>query len=97
LADLAEIRNAIAVDSPLNAAAVVDRVLRMIASLAVMPQRFPAALERSRTGGDLRQALVRPFRIVYEVDGSAVWVHTVRHGARRPARSFPRPGSGDLE
>ena len=75
-------------DTPLNADRVLDRVTETIRGLEAMPRRFPVALEGGRRGVELRQVTVWPYRIVFQILGTDVLVHTIRHGHRRPAEDI---------
>lgn len=86
--DLHRVLEFIALDSPANAARMRGRLEKAIDGLAYMPSRHPHAPERRSTGGELRHALVRPFRVVYEVGPKRVYVHMIRHGAMRPAEDL---------
>lgn len=85
MSDVEDIRAHIALDSPANADRVAAELFQAMRSLSMLPRRNPAALEMSRTGGELRQVMVFSYRVVYEVLGAEVRVHTVRHAARQPA------------
>ena len=67
-----------------NAAKMAGRILDAIEKLAVMPRRFAAARTRRRLPYELRAIVVRPYKVFYSVEGRAVYVRTIRHGARRP-------------
>lgn len=86
--ELLAIHDFIAISHPENARRFLDRLVSAIDGLAVMPSRYPVAPERLRTGGNLRQAVVGNYRIVFEIVEREVHVHTVRHAARRPAEDL---------
>jgi toxin ParE1/3/4 len=88
LADLEQIGAHIALDSPERARAFVDTVLDRIAGLAMLPERFPDAPESPLDGVHLRQMIVKPYRVVYEVLRREVRVVRVRHAARSPLQSL---------
>lgn len=83
--DVEEIHAYIFESSPQNASLVVDRIAAQVRGLSKMPRLFPAAIESQELAGDFHQALVWPYRIIFEIVGKDVLVHTVRHGHRRPA------------
>lgn len=85
LSDVEDIRAYIAFDSPSNADRVAAGLFQAMRGLSSLPRRNPMAMEVSSTGGELRQVTVFSYRIVYEVLGAEVRVHTVRHAARQPA------------
>jgi plasmid stabilization system protein ParE len=84
LANLEAIHEYIAADSPDNAARMIERILDAAHSLEDMPQRHAVIRTRRRLGYEARAVVVGPYRMIYSVDGTAVYVRTVRHGARRP-------------
>lgn len=90
LSDLHEIARYIRQYSPQNAVAVADAILAAIDSLSFMPARFRRAGRSRKRGSDVHAMLVRPFIVYYRVELSpaAVFVLTVRHGARRQPRRF---------
>jgi toxin ParE1/3/4 len=85
LSDVEDIRMYIALGSPSNADRVAAGLFQAMRGLSVLPRRNPSALEVSSSGGELRQVTVFSYRVVYEVLGERVHVHTVRHAARQPA------------
>lgn len=85
LSDVEDIRAYIALDSPSNADRVAAGLFQAMRGLSSLPRCNPEAIEMSSTGGELRQVTVFSYRVVYEVLGAKVHVHTVRHAARRPA------------
>ncbi|MFN0134153.1 MAG: type II toxin-antitoxin system RelE/ParE family toxin [Phycisphaerales bacterium] len=82
--DLEEILNYVAAASPERAAGLLGKLVSRIDSLARTPLIHARAPQSLRTRREVRQAIERPFRIVFEVRGSTVNVLTVRHAARRP-------------
>jgi plasmid stabilization system protein ParE len=53
-----------------------------LASLETLPEACSFAPENEHTQFTIRQLLYGPFRILFEMQGSKVYVLTVRHGAR---------------
>jgi len=90
LSDLEGIARYIRQDSPQNAAAVAERVLKAIDSLGFMPGRFRRAGRSRKRGSTIRAMLVRPFIVYYRVEGrpAAIYILTIRHGRRRQPRRF---------
>ncbi|MCC6322127.1 MAG: type II toxin-antitoxin system RelE/ParE family toxin [Phycisphaerales bacterium] len=82
--DLLEIHAYIAQASPVNASRFLHRLIRAIDKLERMPHAHRFAPEAHETGGEVRQAIVGRYRVVYEIVGDVVIVHTVRHSARLP-------------
>src|SRR4051794_9686991 len=91
LADLTGIAEYIAIDSPQNAGAVIDDLLRAIESLDRLSTRFKVVGRRKSNGVAVHAMVVRPFIVYYSVEAVAkgVFIHTVRHGRRRQPRRFP--------
>src|SRR5687768_9976869 len=86
--DLLAIHQHITLDSPQNADAMLDHLLKSIDALEQLPHRFKVYRRGSRPGRIIRSMPVPPFVVYYEVveDGRVVRILTVRHGAR-PATS----------
>ncbi|MCB9183531.1 MAG: type II toxin-antitoxin system RelE/ParE family toxin [Flavobacteriales bacterium] len=51
-------------------------------------QDFPHGFQERR--GRFRHAMlaVFPYRVVYEVDGDAIFIYQIRHTSRKPSKSF---------
>ena len=81
--DLEAIRDYIAQDSPLYASLVVQRLVRAPDRLVTFPELGRHVPERSEP--DLREVIVRPFRIVYRVGSESIEIVTVF----RASRLFP--------
>jgi toxin ParE1/3/4 len=75
-----EHRHAIAKDNPRRAVSVVDELIDRCESLADHPLRFPEV--RSLSGRSLRELSHGCNVILYGVDGDAVDIVRVVHGAR---------------
>ena len=78
--DLESIREHIAQDSPLYATLVLQRLVRAPERLLDFPESGRVVPERSQN--ELREIIVRPFRLVYRVGGDSVEVVTVFHASR---------------
>jgi len=79
--DLRSIRDFIAEDSPQVATVVVGRILSATERIAAFPEsgRYVPEFE-SR---NLREIILRPYRVVYRLVGSSqVHILTIHHGAR---------------
>ena len=91
-ADLADIHGHIAADSPQSAASVIAGLTDAVDSLQHLPKRHPVYPIRGRPAAEVvRRMPVPPYLIYYRVDDArrVVEVITIRHGKRRPPRSFP--------
>jgi toxin ParE1/3/4 len=69
----------IAIDDPVAAAALANRLIALADSLAEFPHRGRVAEENSR-----EMTTVWPFILRYRVDGDTVLILRIRHGARSP-------------
>ena len=90
LNDIDSIFTYIAKHSAENAKKLVRRLIAVIDSLELMPERFKS-VGYSRTRQTRIHAVVaRPYLIYYRVDDAArsVFVLTVRHGAREQPSEF---------
>ncbi len=83
-AELAEIRAYISLDSPQGADRVLEAVFDRVDSFGTFPRRFPRAPDAIAAAGEIRHTTVCSYRVIYEVIGSDVIVHSVRHAKRRP-------------
>ena len=81
-ADIAEIWEYIAQDSPGNAAAFVLALEGQIASLEQFPERCPRIPENEILGTAYRQLLYGAYRTIYRIIGKRVIILRVLHGAR---------------
>ncbi len=70
-------------DSPESATRVIDRLESLCVRLAEFPFRghFPPELERIGVT-TFREVHFKPYRIIYEVIGSEVFIHCVLDGRR---------------
>jgi toxin ParE1/3/4 len=82
-ARLREIYDYIAIDSPTNALAVVDRLSKRSLLLAEEPRADRQVPEYMQE--DLREVLVRPWRIIYQVNSDRIYIVTVKHYRQRLA------------
>ncbi len=85
LANLREIRDYIARRSPESAARFLEKLLASFDRLEDSPARFALAPENELVPYELRQYLLKPYRILYRVDGRTAQILHIRHGARRRA------------
>ena len=79
-ADLEAIREYIAYDSELYAGLTVSRLIAAASRLIQFPELGRVVPEFERP--DLRELIVRPYRLVYRLRGEFVEVATVFHAAR---------------
>lgn len=80
-ADLEAIAEYIAKDSEQYAGAFVDRILDAVEQLGALADRGQVVPEFQ--DASLREILVAPYRIVYELTPGTVMVVALIHGARR--------------
>jgi toxin ParE1/3/4 len=85
LEDLREIRDYIAKRSPDNAADFLGKILGSFDVIESSPGSYGKAREDELVPYTLHQYIVKPYRILYRVEGKAVHILHVRHGARKPA------------
>jgi plasmid stabilization system protein ParE len=90
LADLRAIYEYVSIDSPQNAAELVERILDTADSLNLMPDRFKRVGRSRSSGSPVHAVVMRPFIIYYQINHGppAVSVLTIRHGGRRQPRTF---------
>jgi plasmid stabilization system protein ParE len=90
LADLQAIAGHIRRDSPQNAAAVAERIIDAIDSLASMPTRFRRVGTSRKRGTPVHSVVVRPFIVYYRVEQRTASVHVLHviHGKRRQPKRF---------
>jgi toxin ParE1/3/4 len=75
------IARTIARDSPRAAAELVKRLFAATDNLELFPESGRVVPEFEHS--DIREILVRPYRVIYVVSGDTVEVVSVQHGARR--------------
>jgi plasmid stabilization system protein ParE len=80
IADLEAIRDHIAADSEQYASLVVDRLVAAPDRLLQFPESGRMVPEFGRP--NLRELALRPYRIVYRLQGDVVEIATVFHAAR---------------
>lgn len=81
--DFLRIESIIARDSPSNAAAPGDRVLKRIGSLNTMPHRDPVYLPAGEFPLDVRCMFGRPCRVLSAVSGMRVIVLRIRQATQQ--------------
>jgi len=86
LRDLEAIREYIAVDSPRYADLVVERIIAAVERLRAFPESGRVVPERSDP--QIREVVVRPYRVVYRYRQEEVEIATVF----RASRQFPDIG-----
>ncbi|MEO8359085.1 MAG: type II toxin-antitoxin system RelE/ParE family toxin [Vicinamibacteria bacterium] len=78
-------------DSPNKASAVLDRLLKTAEDLATLPSRGSYPKELVDLGiKEYRQVIFKPYRIIYRVVGSIVYVYIVADGRRNMQTLLPR-------
>ncbi len=80
----------IALQSPANAAKVIDRLWDAMQGLKALPHRYGVVSARRQPKRAVRRMTVAPYLVYYRVDDAArvVRILTVRHGSQRQARRF---------
>jgi toxin ParE1/3/4 len=70
-------------DSPERADRLLERIEQTIAMLDQLPERGHFPPELARIGiHDYREIHYKPYRIIYEVSGTSVFVHAIVDGRR---------------
>lgn len=70
-------------DSPTNADHVLDRLAKTLESLTTLPERGSHPKELLALGiREYRQALFKPYRLIYRVGGKRVFVYLIVDGRR---------------
>ena len=90
-ADIAEIWDYIAQDSPGNAAAFILALEEQIASLEQHPERCARIPENEVLGTAYRHLIHGSYRTVFRISGPTVVILRVIHGARLLDTSFFNP------
>lgn len=81
-ADIAELWDYIAQDSPDNATAFILALEEQITSLERFPERCPLIAENEILGTSYRHLLHGPYRAIFRITGPTVIILRVIHGAR---------------
>jgi toxin ParE1/3/4 len=81
-ADVAEIWEYIAHDSPEAATAFILHLEAQIDTLEKFPERCPRIPDSPLLGAVYRHLLIGPYRVIFKISGDRVIVMRVRHGAR---------------
>ena len=81
-ADIAEIWDYIAQDSPTNVEAFVLALEKQIASLEKLPERCSRIPENEILGTSYRHLIHASYRTIFRIAGSRVVILRVIHGAR---------------
>jgi toxin ParE1/3/4 len=72
-----------AFDTPANANYVLDRLMKVVASLASFPERGSYPKELLALGiREYRQALFKPYRVIYRVVVKRVYIYVIADGRR---------------
>jgi toxin ParE1/3/4 len=88
VADLAAIHDYIARDSPHYARRFVARLTAAVDPLEIFPEMGRIVPEGD---GRHREIILRPYRIIYRLEGQEVFVVTVVHGSRDLAGADEKP------
>lgn len=92
VADLENIQDYVARDSPAYAQALIDRLIMSVEQLVP----FPASGRHVPEASDprIRELLVEGYRLIYRFRRGSIQVLAVVHGARSLSRIQPRPWAG---
>ncbi|MHB1559031.1 MAG: type II toxin-antitoxin system RelE/ParE family toxin [Isosphaeraceae bacterium] len=90
LDDVRDITEFVARDSPAYAARLADRLVKAPRRLAALPRSGAIVPEFGQDA--IREVVVRPYRIIYEIRGEDCFVVAVIHGSRDITRLFD-PGN----
>ena len=77
----------IALDTPSNARAYLQKLRKKCASLAKHPERCPLAPETGESGLEIRHLIHDRYRIIFTVTDDTVHILDIRHCARLPMSS----------
>lgn len=81
--DLAELVAYLAMEAPLNARRVLDRIRNRASTLDTTPHRGRWVPELRALGvSDVRELVIKPYRLVYRISGKQVIVLAVLDGRR---------------
>ena len=81
-ADVAEIWDYIAQDSPGNAEMFIGRLTEQIETLETFPERCPLIAENRILGTTYRHLIYGHYRTIFRIAGQTVIILRVIHGAR---------------
>lgn len=81
-ADVAEIWDYIAQDSPFNANAFINKLSEQIETLENFPERSPLIAENRILGTAFRHLIYGHYRTIFRIAGRTVIILRVIHGAR---------------
>ena len=84
--DLRSIRDHIADSSEDYAASTIDRIITTVDPLTDFPLMGPRIREYPRYG--LRQVLAKPYRVIYRIKGTSLFIVGVIHGARELSKAL---------
>jgi toxin ParE1/3/4 len=90
-ADIAEIWDYVAQDSPANAETFLLALEEQIASLEQFPERWSRIPENELLGTSYRHLLHGAYRTIFRITGSRVLILRAIHGARLLDTSFFTP------
>jgi plasmid stabilization system protein ParE len=93
LSDLREILAFIARDSPAYASRLGNRLIEAPRRLALLPRCGARVPEFDQD--NIREIVVRPYRIIYIIEGEDCSVAAVIHGSRDLARVLGQDDAGD--
>lgn len=85
---LREVEAYIAHDSPQAAKSLLQRLVRTIDQLQHFPRRCALAPDMASIDAEIRHAIVKPYRVIFEISGSKVFILAIRHGARASLKSL---------
>ncbi|HET7626347.1 MAG TPA: type II toxin-antitoxin system RelE/ParE family toxin [Verrucomicrobiae bacterium] len=90
VADLRQLVNYIARDNPVAAVNLGEELIRKSLLLSEHPRL--GRMLRNTKRDDLRELIVRPYRLIYEIkdETATVNVRALWHGARQEPDTFPR-------
>ncbi len=80
--DLREIINYIAVDNPVAATNLLDKIENSLSGLIAFPLLGKIPAEEALAGMGYRFLTVGNYLIFYTVEEKIIWVHRIIHGAR---------------
>ena len=88
--NLQSINAYIALDSPQNAARMVERILAAIETLGILPHRTVLERQSRKVKHPVRSLPVKPYMVYFRVldEEQTIRILTIRHGARRRPRRF---------